>query len=59
MANIYMTQMEGIYPPTFVVMVNGKPYDYITCRDGKRLTWKQERDIIAGYQEWFDSAVDV
>lgn len=34
----------------YSVMVDGKPYDHFTSRSGA-LTWKQLRDVAAGYQE--------
>lgn len=58
MTDIWIAPMEGIYPPTYVVMVNGRPRDYLTARLGKRLTLSEENDIIAGYREWYDQHCD-
>lgn len=55
MNDIWIAPMSGIYPPTYVVMMNGKAIDYLTARPGHpKLTWAQEANIIAGYREWYD-----
>lgn len=56
--DIWIAPMSGIWPPTYVIMVDGKARDYLTCRNGVRLTWSQENDIIAGYREWYESQPD-
>jgi hypothetical protein len=37
----------------YTVMVEGKPYDHFISNDGP-LTYSQQRDVAAGYQEALD-----
>lgn len=55
--DVWIHYLEGMYPKTYIVMVNGQPYDTLIQRSGKKLRRDDMRDIAAGYREWLDCEV--
>ena len=56
---IYVTELDGIYPKHYFVMVNGKVYDTLRIYTGHPLTFAQQYDIAAGYKEVLEWYVPV
>jgi hypothetical protein len=52
--DIWIHPLKGIYPKTYIVMVNGEPYDTLFQRSGKWLSRDDMKSIADGYREWFD-----
>lgn len=55
MIDVYVTQLTGIFPKTYIVVVDGKPYDsFHFYSRTEPLTLSEQRDIALGYQEALD-----
>lgn len=53
--HVWLVYLDGMYPKTYLVTVDGEVYDTIRYfRGGKKLSRNQMRDIAAGYKEWLD-----
>lgn len=54
-SHIWLVYLDGVYPKTYIVTVDGQPYDTITYyRGGKKLTRDEMKSIADGYREWLD-----
>ena len=54
MIDVWVEYMTGIYPPSYMVIVDGKVYDSFICRDGVKLTWAQQCDVAHMYRQALD-----
>ena len=53
--DLYVTELTGMYPRTYAVVVEGKIYDSFHCFNGSRpLTMMEMFDVAEGYKEALD-----
>lgn len=54
MKHVWIHYIEFSQPKTYIVLVDGGPYDTLIQRSGKKLRRDDMRDIAAGYAEWLN-----